>query len=96
MPRRKQDIATSVTVADSDPWRAFLEAMHLTGGITVEPASTAAVSPISEKEREDFDTFLNEALKIDRESYEAQTARDPGLKTAVEQAYITWKRKRTS
>jgi hypothetical protein len=34
MPRRKQEVQP-VTATDSDPWQAYLEAMHLTGGITV-------------------------------------------------------------
>jgi hypothetical protein len=41
MPRRKQEVQP-VTVADSDPWQSFLEAMHLVGGIAVEENLTEA------------------------------------------------------
>jgi hypothetical protein len=61
MPKgRKQDTAASVTVADADPWQAFLEALHLVGGITVESEAPSSQVPGEAKVLSDplFPKFL--------------------------------------
>ena len=41
-----------------------------------------------------FDFFLKDQLAIDRASYEVQANADPGLRTAVELAFVQWKQRR--
>jgi hypothetical protein len=59
MPRRKQEVQP-VTATDSDPWQAFLEALHLVGGISVTSEALSSQVPGEAKVLSDplFPKFL--------------------------------------
>jgi len=60
MPRKKQDISTPITIPEPDPWQAYLEAIHLTGGIALQAETPTTQVPGEAKVLSDplFSKFL--------------------------------------
>jgi len=91
MSKRVSKLTGKPLEPEEDYWVRFLKQKGVLREINT---STSPVElPSTERNRELFERFLKEVIRIDRESYEIQAKYNPSLRQPVELEFLEWKRK---